>query len=106
MTGEDVEVAADVLHVDGQMHGGLAAVEQHRNAMGVGDLHDLLHRHDGAERIRHVGDRYDLGARRDQLLELVEQEIAIIVDRRPFDDGALALAEKMPGHDVGMVLEE
>ena len=41
-----------------------------------------------------------------QLLELVEQEVAVVVDRRPFDHGALALAQEMPRHDVGVVLHD
>ena len=47
-----------------------------------------------------------LGPRRQQLLEFVDQEIAFVVDRRPFDHGAMALPEEMPGHDVGMVLHD
>ena len=41
-----------------------------------------------------------------QLLEFVEQEIAVLVDRRPFQHGAAPLAVEMPGHDVGVVLED
>ena len=41
---------------------------------------------------------------RQQLLEFIEQEIAVFVDRRPLDHRPLPLAQKMPGHDVGMVL--
>ncbi len=37
VAGEDVEIAVDVLHVDRHMHGALAAVDQHRDAAGVGD---------------------------------------------------------------------
>ena len=32
VAGEDVEVDVEVLHVDRQVHGGLAAVDQHRDA--------------------------------------------------------------------------
>ena len=70
------------------------------------ELHHLLDRHDGAERIRHLRDRDQLGARGQQLLEFVDQEIAFVVDRRPFDHRAMALPEEMPGHDVGMVLHD
>jgi hypothetical protein len=59
--------------------------------------HDLLDRHDGAERVRHLGDGDDLRARRQQLLEFLDQEIAVVVDRRPFDHRALALARKCQG---------
>ena len=72
----------------------------------MGDADDLLDRHDGAERIRHLGDGDHLGARGQQLLEFLDEEIAIIIDRRPFDDGAAALAMEMPGHDIGMMLED
>ena len=41
-----------------------------------------------------------------QLLELVDEEIALLVHRRPFDHRALALAQEMPGHDVGVVLHD
>lgn len=39
----------------------LAAVDQHRNATRVGDPHHVLHRHDGAEHVRHLGDGDELG---------------------------------------------
>ena len=94
------------LHVDIEMHRGLAAVDQHRNAARMRELHHLLDRHDRTEHVRHMRDRHHLGARREQLLELVEQEIAVVVDRRPLDHRTLALAQKMPGHDVGMVLHD
>ena len=42
----------------------------------------------------------------EQLLEFVDQEIAVVIDRRPFDHGALPLAQEMPRHDVGMVLHD
>ena len=47
-----------------------------------------------------------LGARADELLELVDEKMAFVVDRRPFDHRALALAQKMPWHDVGVVLHD
>ena len=106
VTGEDVEVAVDVLHVDRQMNRGLAAVDQHRNAAGVRELHHVLDRHDGAERVRHLRDRDQPGAIGQQLLEFVDQEIAFVIDRRPLDDGAMPFPEEMPGHDVGMVLHD
>ena len=66
----------------------------------------VLDRHDGAERVRHLGDRDQLRAGREELLELLDQEIAVIVDRRPFDHGAMALLQEVPGHDVGMMLHD
>ncbi len=52
-----------------------------------------LHRHDGAEHVRHVGDRDHLRARRKQLLEFLDEEAAVVGDRRPLDHRALALAD-------------
>ena len=106
VAGEDVEIRIEGLDIDGHVNGGLAAIDQHRDAAGMGELDDLLDRDDGAERVRHLGDGDDLGARAEQLFEFVEEEIAVIIDRRPFDDGAAALAVEMPGHDVGMVLQD
>ena len=106
MAGEHIEIAVDIAHVDVEMHGALRAVDQHRDAAGVRQLHHVLHRHLGAERIRHLGDRHHLGARPEQLLELLDEEIAVLVDRRPFDHRAVTLAQEMPGHDVGMVLHD
>ena len=106
VAGEGVEIAADVLHVDIEMHRGLAAIDQHRDAARLAELHHVLHRHQGAEHVGHVGDRHHLGARRQKLLELVDEEIALLVHRRPLDHRAMALAQEMPRHDVGMVLHD
>src|SRR5579885_2796627 len=38
------------------------------------------------------------------LLELVKAEITVIVNIDPFQHRALALAQKVPGHDIGMML--
>src|SRR5581483_10433419 len=45
---KDVEVAADVLHVDVHMHRGLRAIDQYRDAARVRNADDILHRNDGA----------------------------------------------------------
>ena len=41
-----------------------------------------------------------------ELFEFVDQEGAVVGDRRPFDDGALPLAMEIPRHDVGVVLHD
>ena len=106
VSGEGVEIAIDVLHVDVGMHRALCAVDQHRNAVGVRDPRHLFHRHQRAQHVRHVGDGDHFGAGPEQLLEFVDEKMSLVVDRRPFDHRALPLAQKMPGHDVGMVLHD
>jgi len=68
------------------------------------DPDDLLHRRHRAEHIRHMGEGNDLGLRAQRPLERIKRKVSIVVDIHPFQDGALALTEKMPGHDIGVVL--
>ena len=70
------------------------------------EAHDLLDRHRRAERVRHLRDGDHLRARAEQLLEFVDEEIAVLVDRRPLDHRAVALAQEVPGDDVGVVLHD
>ena len=69
VAGRDVEIAVEVLHVDRHMHARLAAVEQHGDAARVGEAHDVLRRRHGAEHVRHMGDRDQFRARRQQRFE-------------------------------------
>ena len=57
--GEGVEVAVERAHVDAQVRRRLRAVHQHDRAVRVRHLDDALHRVDGAERVRDVGDGDD-----------------------------------------------
>ena len=41
-----------------------------------------------------------------ELLEFVDEERAVVGDRRPFDHRALPLAVEIPRHDVGVVLHD
>src|SRR6476660_4925919 len=86
------------------MHRALRAIDEHRNAARMRELHDLFHRHYSAQRVRHLRNRDELGARTEQFLELVDEEIALLVDRRPLDHRTLTLAQEMPGHDIGVML--
>ena len=106
VAGEGVEVAVEVLHVDVEMHRALAPSTStgmpracaSRTTSFTGTI---------------VPSTFDMWVIAtilvrgvEQLLELVEEEIAVVVDRRPFDHRALALAQEMPRHDVGMVLHD
>ena len=87
------------------MDGALRAVDQHPECRGRAPADDLIHRHDGAERVRHLRDRDDFGARTEQFLEFIDRKL-LLVHRRPLDHGAAALAMEVPGHDVGMMLHD
>jgi len=102
MTGEYIEVAIEIAHVDGHVHGGLTAVDEHGNAALMSDSYHLLDRDHRAEHVRHVGDGNHLRARRQKRFELLDQELAVVSDRRPFDDRSSAVI--VPRHDVRMVL--
>lgn len=41
---EDIKIAIDVLHVDGQMDRSLTAIDQHRDAPRVRELHNIFYR--------------------------------------------------------------
>ena len=101
---QGVEVAAQGLHVDVEVRGGLGAVDQHVSAAGVGDLGDAPDRVDRAEHVGDVGDGHQLGPRPDEAFELVEQQLAGVVDGRDPETGAPLLADHLPGDDVGVVL--
>ena len=42
----------------------------------------------------------------EKLLELVHQEVAVVVDRRPLEHRALAFPQEVPRDDVGVVLHD
>ena len=76
MPGEGVEVAIQLLHVHAQVRHRLGAVEQHGDAPGVGQVDDRLDRVDRAQRVGDVGQRDELRPRRQQALELVQEQFA------------------------------
>ncbi|MNX93246.1 hypothetical protein D3C86_1254230 [compost metagenome] len=82
----------------------LAAVDQHPRPGRVGQTGDLGDRVDGAQHVRHVGDGDDLGLRPQQFGIGRHVQRAVVQDRRPFQHRALALAQQVPRHDVGVVL--
>src|ERR1700722_17648586 len=53
-----------------------------------------------------MGDGDEFRSWRQKFFEFVDEEMPLVVDRRPFEHRALALAQKMPRHDVGMVLHD
>ena len=106
VAGEGIEIAADVLHVDVEMHRRLAPSTSTGMPRACASFTTSF---TGTT----VPSTFDMcviatilvrGV--EQLLELVDEEIAVVVDRRPFDHRALALAQEMPRHDVGVVLHD
>ena len=104
VAGGGVEVDAERLHVHRHVVRGLRSVHQHRNVAGVGELDDPGDRVHRPERVGHVGDRDQPRALGQQRLELVEDQLTAVIDRRDPEPGAALLADQLPRHDVGVVL--
>ena len=87
------------------MHDRLGAVEHHLRAMRMRDPDDPFRRHDGAQHVRHVGDRDqpDLAVVQ-QCLERRHVEFAGVGDRRDAEFDAVCIAQQLPRNDVGMML--
>ena len=71
----------------------------------MGELDDGLDRHQGAGDVGELGDRDEPGARRQQRLERGEIEPAGRIDRRDHQAEAEPVAQQLPRHDVGVMLE-
>ena len=106
VAAEGEEVAVYLLHIDGDVGCALGAVDHHGHVVGVGDAYHLLYGVDGAQHIADMADADDAGARGEEALILVEEQLAALVDGYDLDhDAALACLE-LPGHDVGVVLHD
>ena len=66
---------------------------------------DIGDRGDRAERVRNVGDRYQLGSRGQEISEALEKEVSLVIDRRHLQHDLFFVAQQLPGHDVRVVLE-
>src|SRR5690606_18432352 len=106
VAGERVEVAANVLDIDGEMNRPLRAVDQHRNAALARNTANLLYWNNRSEHVRNVRQRDHLGAGSEQPLELIEQELATVRHRYPLQNSAFAFAQEVPGDDVRVVLHD
>src|SRR5439155_13464103 len=80
VTGHGVKVAIELPDVDLEVRCRLSAVDEHRNVHAVRRLDDLAHRIDGAEHVGDMSDRNQSGPRVQQLLELLENHLAAVVD--------------------------
>ena len=84
--------------------GPLRAVDHHDRAHRVGGVDELRERRDGAERVRHAGDREHLRALGEQRVEVREVERPSSVSGMYRSSAPVACAGELPGHDVRVVL--
>ena len=96
---QGIEVAVQVLHVQGQVWCGLGAVDQHGHIMPVGDGYHLLDRVDRAQHIAHMGQCHKAGVVGEHVLVGLEVQLAIVAD-------GLAAADELPWHDVAVMFHD
>ncbi len=72
----------------------------------MGKLCDRRHIRHRAQHVAHVRDGDHLRLRPDGGAHRVHVERAVLGEPHPAQHGAVALAQEMPGHDVGMVLHD
>ena len=105
MSAERIEVAVELLHIDGKVGCALRSVNHYGHAMLVGNAHDLVNGVHRSEHVRHMGDADDFGARREELFVVGHTKIAHFIDRNDAQASALAFCHELPRHDVGMMLD-
>ena len=105
VAGEGVEVAAERAHVHLHVRCTLRAIHEQQRTRAVHLFGDLRDRVDRAERVGHVLKRNEPRLLVQQRIELVEAVPPLVIDVDVADACADALREHLPGHEVGMVLE-
>src|SRR5208283_1744326 len=100
----DVKVAIKRLNVDGLMHRTLTAVDENLSARGMCEPDDLRKWGYGAKHIGHMRHGHKLRPRREELGKSRNVECIIRIQSSPSQHHAIPLAQKMPRHDVGMML--
>ena len=101
--GERHEVGVPGLHVDREVRHGLARVDQHERAGGVGGVGERTDVVDRAEHVGHRAHREELGAV-EQLGEVRQVEAVVGGEGDPPQLDAALGREDVPRHDVGVVL--
>src|SRR3984893_18098841 len=84
----------------------LRTIDQYGYPALMRDPDEVLDRIYRAEHVRQMCQSDDPGLRGQRLFVRIEQQISLAVDVHPFQDGAPALAQKMPGHDVCVVFHD
>ena len=78
--------------------------DPHHRPLRAGQPDQLFDRGDAAQRIGQLRLRDDTRAGPQQARELFEPQLIHVVDSRDAQSRAAALAQQLPGHDVGVVL--
>ena len=104
MRREGIEVAAEAAHVHIEVLHRLGAVDQGQGALAMGRFDQLRNRIHGAERIAHVAEGHQLGSGTELGMEILKVDLPGWRHTAGGQRRAAALAEKLPRHDVGVVL--
>ena len=102
--GDGIEITAQGIDIDRHMHRTLASVDQHGHALGMGGVADCLYINFGPQDIGKLCNCDQFGARRDGVDHLLRIKIAACIHINPLEGNALAFAQEMPGHDIGVML--
>ncbi len=104
MTGEDVEVATERLHVHAAVHDPLATIHEHDGSRGMCRGHDLLQPRHGAQYVGSLCDSDQLRALVEQLGQSFHHQPSLVVERKHADLHPPSAADQLPRNDVGVVL--
>ena len=104
MSGEDVEVCVELLHVDRHVRHRLCAVHQHGDAVCVRFPYDFPHRVHRSECVGDVRHGYEFCLFRDELVQLVHLQHTVRIERNDLQADVPILLLQLPRDNVGVVL--
>ena len=104
MSSDGVEIATHRLHIHRHMHRALAAIDTDRNPPLPRRAADRGHIHHRAGDVRHLRNRHKPRPWPDGVDHRLRVQHAVLVAVHPFQHHALPFAQKVPGHDVGVML--
>ena len=101
MAGEDEEIGIQRRHVGRDMRNRLRAVDGNAHPKTMGDLHQLLNRRDGTQRVRNVGRGDKAGFIVEQPDIFLNDQLTVLINRRNADRRARFLGNKLPRYNIG-----
>jgi hypothetical protein len=102
--GKRIEIGSQSPDIHGHVGGRLGPIHHHQGPHGPGRLGDLGHRVNGAQHIGDVHHAHQPDPLGQEGAEVLQLQAPIIPKRYGFDPGPRALADQVPGHQVGVVL--